>query len=429
MVEERTRTLRRPRRRQSRSMSETSVDIANIYFKIEETSHTMQQGPDTSDMHRQPRVEEILEPIHLTDDQKRTLQTESISHPKPQHPRSRAKRPSVLSVVIPKTIAVPLVSPLTPEERSWFLDPTPPTAGLSRHPSWRVVHNTPSPEHFSESHNNSHLGSNPLESKASHSSCLSCNGQSWLLSDSNAEAHVQEAITSLISSMKEKKRIPVGPLVGGAYQLYSAEYRDYHCVHQDSSRQSLIVFESAADWANVVPEISPPLEDQIAMQLMIDPGCRVLILPFKPPKHAGWKWHELGGLVLNPRKNNETCVNDYKRRKVEVMFIGNGFLKLRIRLSDLLYSNKGCVILPDRFMEFAGIWQSTPKISYHLRSQQLMTGLGLKDSPRSFDSGYHSARSLRSSRADSSGDEVRKEKASSCVAKPHLDLLSPVSPL
>lgn len=146
--------------------------------------------------------------------------------------------------------------------------------------------------------------------------------------------------------MKSKKRIRVGPVDDATFNLYSADYRQkYYCVHDRIDRQSLVAYSQSKTWEADFPGITAPGPGEVAMELLVYPDCLLIIKPFKVPKHAGWKWYTLDAIG-----------DDAQPTTVEIMFLGDGYLKLKVRLSELL-GREGMVDgEPDRWIVFAGVW-------------------------------------------------------------------------
>ncbi|KAL1968654.1 hypothetical protein VTN77DRAFT_1480 [Rasamsonia byssochlamydoides] len=166
------------------------------------------------------------------------------------------------------------------------------------------------------------------------------------------EAEVQKAYTALEAATKAGKRIPIGPVADeGEWDLYSSEYHSHHFDPRHLTKCISFGNNYKAEYG-FPPEMTCK-PGQISAGLNIYPEGHFDILPFDKPAYAS----------LEP-----VTIKSMGDVEVEVIFLGNGFLKLRVELDFLLKehrilratraSNSYTNNSQSKIIEFAGVWKS-----------------------------------------------------------------------
>ena len=156
------------------------------------------------------------------------------------------------------------------------------------------------------------------------------------------ELKVQAALASLQENINTGVTVPIGPIDGGRFELYSAAYLDHYYVEVQVGKSMTIgkIFDDMEEYPETI--CGP---NQLSAEVHIYPKGHLSILPFDPPKNAS----------LVP-----TIIKTFQGWPIEVTFLGGGVLKLSIDL-DLVMGGKPSMAsftdAPEK-LEFFGIWQS-----------------------------------------------------------------------
>jgi hypothetical protein len=145
----------------------------------------------------------------------------------------------------------------------------------------------------------------------------------------------------LEEELKKGKSIPIGPIEGGSWNLYSTEYFSHYFVEVHSGKW-LSFGELRNDLKDALKWACEP--GQIYAQLHIYPDGHLDTYPFDPPLQA----------ALEP-----IMVKSLLNCDIELIFLGNGYLKLRVGL-EVLINEKASLhhIHEPKMIEFSGIWIS-----------------------------------------------------------------------
>ena len=161
--------------------------------------------------------------------------------------------------------------------------------------------------------------------------------------DKDQEIKVQKAQSDLEAALKKDpkpKSIPIGPVIGGRWNLHSAVYINHFYVLEKSSSHIRFgefdhdLLEDLCDEPSVVCK-----PDEISGELNVYPRGHFEVFPSKWPKHAS-----LDPITIRTDEGHE----------MEVVFLGNGFLKLKVEL-DLLLKGEST---GSQMIEFSGIFDS-----------------------------------------------------------------------
>ena len=97
------------------------------------------------------------------------------------------------------------------------------------------------------------------------------------------ETDVEQAYQDLETGLKAGKSFPIGPIDGGRWDLYSAEYFSHYFVQDNPSK--VLSFHKTDYYDEAIPEyICGP--DQVCGELPIYPKGHLDIYPFIPPTHV-----------------------------------------------------------------------------------------------------------------------------------------------
>lgn len=140
-------------------------------------------------------------------------------------------------------------------------------------------------------------------------------------SDGERHAEVREAYSALETAVKAGEQVPIGPVSdeGGIWYLFCAEYHWHYFDQAHLTKR--IHFGNMFDGIPGYPRCG---SGQIAAELHIDPAGHCDFLPFDKPAYAS-----LEPITLKSMRGDEA----------QVIFLGNGFLKLKIDL-DVLQTRK-----------------------------------------------------------------------------------------
>jgi hypothetical protein len=156
------------------------------------------------------------------------------------------------------------------------------------------------------------------------------------------EVEVQEAYSALEAALKTSRTVPIGPIDGGEWDLYSTEYLSHYFdeVHLGKRLRLGKLYDNFGD---IIPgAICEP--GQVSAELHIYPEGHLDIYPFDPPTQAS----------LEP-----VIVKSWQNHEVELIFLGNAYLKLRVEL-DVLMKGKPAQRhnREPKMIEFSGTWIS-----------------------------------------------------------------------
>jgi hypothetical protein len=166
-------------------------------------------------------------------------------------------------------------------------------------------------------------------------------------SDRQKEAEVQKAYTALDEATRTGERIPIGPLRDeGFWDLYSSEYHSHY--FEEVNLWKRISFGNIYD---DIPGFTACGPGEIAAELHIYPEAHLDFEPFTKPAYAS----------LEP-----VTIQAVQGAEVDVTFLGNGYLKLRVDLDVLLGKGKPMGARAESSdyrknsgtVEFVGIWKS-----------------------------------------------------------------------
>jgi hypothetical protein len=158
------------------------------------------------------------------------------------------------------------------------------------------------------------------------------------------ETEFWKAALQLEAKLKAGKPVPLGPLSGGIFDLYCSEYFAHY--YREVHAGKRMYFEKP-HYPEDYPEELICGPDQVSGELHIYPEGHLDIFAFTPPSHASLE-------PITLKSYNNVCV--------DVIFLGNGYLKLMVELSVVM---KGKPAMPTGqreesppVLEFWGIWIS-----------------------------------------------------------------------
>lgn len=165
------------------------------------------------------------------------------------------------------------------------------------------------------------------------------------------EEEVRSAFKSLRKARKEHRTIPIESLAGQHFQLFCSEHLNhFYDADEDFNMQKTLEFYVDEDCDNPVQKSG----DETAMlygcvYLDLDGHCK--FGPFRPPRNAGWE----------PVK-----VKSFDGKyELSFLFLGNGFLKLRVSRAMVMDLCRTNTPPPDALevFDFVGIWCDPEKLA------------------------------------------------------------------
>jgi hypothetical protein len=156
------------------------------------------------------------------------------------------------------------------------------------------------------------------------------------------ETDVQQAHQTLEAALVVGKSVPIGPIDGGRWELYSAEYFSHYFVLEQPTK--VLSFQKNGNYDEDMPDfICGP--GQASGELHIYPEGHLDIYPFTLPTQAS-----LEPVVVRAAGLDQD---------LEIIFLGDGYLKLKVEL-DILIKGKSAphAICEPKVIEFFGIWIS-----------------------------------------------------------------------
>jgi hypothetical protein len=156
------------------------------------------------------------------------------------------------------------------------------------------------------------------------------------------ETNVQQAYRVLEAALRAGKSVPIGPIDGGRWDLYSAEYFSHYFIEVQVTK--VLSFHKNDCYDEAIPEfICGP--DQVSGELHIYPEGHLDIYPFVPPTHAS-----LELVVVKAARLDQD---------LEIIFLSDGYLKLKVKLDVLIKGESAPHDICDtKVIEFFGIWIS-----------------------------------------------------------------------
>jgi len=158
--------------------------------------------------------------------------------------------------------------------------------------------------------------------------------------ETRKEMEVQEAYSVLEAALKTGKTVPIGPIDGGRWDLYSTQFlSDPFDAHSGKSLSFGCFYDDLEDIPGAACE-----PGQLSAELHIYPEGHLDFFPFDPPAHA----------TLEP-----VILKSWQNHDVELIFLGDGYLKLRIDLDVIMgKSTPHHIGEQPKMIEFSGIWTS-----------------------------------------------------------------------
>ncbi|KAF2177602.1 hypothetical protein K469DRAFT_696525 [Zopfia rhizophila CBS 207.26] len=145
----------------------------------------------------------------------------------------------------------------------------------------------------------------------------------------NADERVQQADDFLRMSIRARVPVPIG-VVDGRWKLYCVKYANQHFDRYSDGKRTLIINESHMD------------DGTYTAKLLLPPrGFVYYISSFSPPPHASFRTTII-----------KTAAEGYP---LEVMFLGNGYLKLRVDINLMLKGKPAKKNGKPKYMEFVGV--------------------------------------------------------------------------
>ncbi|USP79797.1 hypothetical protein yc1106_07071 [Curvularia clavata] len=144
---------------------------------------------------------------------------------------------------------------------------------------------------------------------------------------SAAIARAQQGVSFLRHALAARVPVPIGP-VEGEWKLYCPAYTGTHVDKYGFGHRSLTIHRVAA----AAVAAAEQQEARFTACLNIPPrSLAYMLVPFKVPPHASFRTTSL-----------ETTAEGYK---IEVIFLGNGYLKLRVDVHLLLLGRKAVEVV------------------------------------------------------------------------------------
>ena len=160
--------------------------------------------------------------------------------------------------------------------------------------------------------------------------------------DREQELRVQDAYNDLVMATKAGESVPIGPVGGGRWDLYCAEYLSHYFYEVHLHRRFRAGNADDDIWCSATGH-EP---GQFRASLNIYPEGHFEFTPFDLPDHAS----------LEPVMLTGAFDDDHR---AEVVFLGDRYIKLKVELNVLLEGKSTPRHLgPPKMVEFSGIWCS-----------------------------------------------------------------------
>jgi hypothetical protein len=153
----------------------------------------------------------------------------------------------------------------------------------------------------------------------------------------DASFRTQKAEEFLMTTIRARIPVPIGTLAG-EYKLFSPKYSEHHYDLYCLGERTLTIYSVAGMKA----------EGAFKARLNIKPRpASFVIQPFTAPPHASFRTTVI---TTTPEGANPV------RYKIEVVFLGNGYLQLRADLNSLLRGKQTeAMAVKSSYMEFLGV--------------------------------------------------------------------------
>jgi hypothetical protein len=143
----------------------------------------------------------------------------------------------------------------------------------------------------------------------------------------------------LEAELRNGNSVPIGPLEGGSFELYSTEYMSHYFVEVHLGKRIHFGHRQYDEIPEMTCRPGP-----VHAEIHIYPEGHLDIYPFDPPLHAS----------LTP-----IIVESMQDCDVELVFLGHGYLKVRIELDALLKGPSATQrVYEPKMIEFSGIYIS-----------------------------------------------------------------------